>query len=159
MAMRPVFEGVVNDSSWVMVRTHEIEFKWAPGLAVSQKRKNVKALHEGFVQKTGTDPAKLLEVSRLCESELGTKLSAFNLQLDLEMLLAKLEGRKAAGSQLIPLESCYQGAKCMDGQPPFEDILLLPAKAAKKDPRVKEGSVTGFRLGKVNFPLFPKTAF
>lgn len=159
MANRPVFASVLNPKSETKVFRYNLEFEWNKGLARSQKQKNVKALHDAFIKRKGDVASMLLEVSRLSDLDLGVKLSAFNLDLDLEAMLAKLEHRAAVGSRMVKVEVAYQGAKCIDGEDPFVDILDMDSKEAKRDPRLKAGALTGFKLGECSFPLFPKTAF
>ena len=55
------------------------KFEWNGGFAVSQKRKNIKALHESIERSTGE---KSLEISTKSEVNLGSSLSAFVLKLD-----------------------------------------------------------------------------
>lgn len=159
MANRPVFASVLNPNSVAKVFRYDVEFEWNKGLARSQKKKNVKALHDAFIKRKGNVADMLLEVSSLSDLDLGVKLSAFNLDLDLEAMLAKLEHREAVGSRMIKVEVAYQGAKCIDGEGPFLDILDMDSKEAKRDSRLKAGPLTGFKLGECSFSLFPKTAF
>jgi len=44
MAERPVFIPALDESGFVEIRSFSLV--WAAGFAVSQKRKNIKALHE-----------------------------------------------------------------------------------------------------------------
>lgn len=160
MANRPVYASVPSSPSPVW--QFNCEFVWNAGLSKSQRKKNVKALHEAFIKRKGgkSDVAsQLLEVSSLSENTLGINLSAFNLQLDVEALMAKLEGRVAEGSKVITVEMAYQGGKCISGQGPFTDIWEMGSKAAKRDPRLRSGPITGFKLGNTEFPLAPASCF
>lgn len=157
MANRPVYASVTsfNSSVWHF----NCEFVWSAGLSKSQKKKNVKALHEAFIKRKSDVGSMLLEVSNLSENPLGVKLSAFNLQLDVETLIAKLEGRVAEGSKIVSVEVAYQAGKCISGRGPFTDILEKDSKAAKRDPRLKSAPVTGFKIGNTEFPLAPASCF
>lgn len=159
MAIRPVYASVVNSNSLSKVFTYDVDFVWNKGLAKSQRKKNVKAVHEAFIKRKGDVSDMLLEVSSLSESALGVALSAFNLDVDVEAMIAKLEHREAVGSHIVKIEVAYQAAKRINGQEPFEDILDMDSKSAKRDPRLKTGSVTGFKLGGLDFPAVPATAF
>lgn len=157
MANRPVYASVPSSPSPVW--QFNCEFVWNAGLSKSQKKKNVKALHEAFIKRKGDVGSQLLEVSSLSENPLGVKLSAFNLQLDVEVLMAKLEDRAVEGSKIISVEMAYQGGKCISVQGPFTDIWDMDSKAAKRDPRLRSGPITGFKLGNTEFPLAPASCF
>jgi len=142
MAERPVF---IPTETCPFVRERMVAFTWNKGMAPSQKRKNVVALHQAAAAE-GLDP--LLEIATKSESHLGIALSAFNLQISV------------GGSGLIPLECAFQGSKVFEGGGPFEDLFTADAREAKRDPRLKEsGRLVGFRLGRMEFPTSPKTAF
>lgn len=157
MANRPVYASVASSSS--LVWQFDCDFVWNKGLAKSQRKKNVKALHDAFIARTGDVSSMLLEVSGLSDSELGIALSAFNLKLDIEGVMAKLEGRDAEGSKVVTVEVAYQAGKCISGQEPFKDILEMSSKEAKRDSRLRMGPVTGFKLGETVFPVSPRTCF
>lgn len=118
MAKRPVF--VPNLKKPPFFDSKSIEFKWHSGFAPSQKKRNVKALHEAAKKKHGN----LLEVSTKSDSPLGNQLSAFNLHLPLK------NGRE------IPLESAFQGSKIFKDGGPYKDIYSMPPNEAKNDNRV-----------------------
>lgn len=157
MANRPVYASVPSSPS--LVWQFNCEFVWSAGLSKSQKKKNVKALHEAFIKCKGREDSRLLEVSNLSENDLGIKLSAFNMQLDVEALMAKLENRAANGSKIVSVEMAYQGGKCISGQGPFTDIWDKDSKAAKRDSRLKSGLISGFKIGNTEFPLSPASCF
>jgi len=143
MAERPVF--VPRTDGKRLVEEISIAFTWHKGMAPSQKRKNVVALHEAAA-KRGLAP--LLEVSTKSEEKLGQRLSAFNLKVQLNEI----------GS--IPLESAYQGSKVFERGGPFRDLYLAESRDAKRDARLREsGELVGFRFEGADFPIFPKTAF
>lgn len=106
-----------------------VEFKWNPGMAPSQKRKNVAALHEaarthGF--------KNLLEISSKSELEIGRRLSAFNLKID-------IAGRRTS------FENLYQGSKVFSGSGPHPEWLDLEPREARRAARNPElGKLIGF---------------
>lgn len=142
MAIRPIF--IPQKSAHQLVSEVPIEFKWNPGMAPSQKKKNVLALHAAAKSK-GFD--HLLEISSKSEDEIGRRLSAFSLKLELD-------------DAPVFLESAYQGSKAFRHGGPYTDILELPPREAKKDPRLKaSGDLVSFQLFGKKFPLSPKNAF
>lgn len=74
MANRPFF--VPKSTGPVFVAEVSLEFTWVPGMAASQKRKNVVSLHKAAFQR-GYDP--VLEISTKSQLPLGEALSTFNL--------------------------------------------------------------------------------
>lgn len=143
MAKRPVFVPYSHGSR--LVREIMIDFKWNPGFAPVQKKKNIVALHEAAVAK---GLPNLLEVSTKSEDELGRRLSAFNLKIDLD------DGEQAT------IECAFQGSKVFENGGPFTDLYGNTSRKAKKDERLKScGRVIGFRFGEYEFPSEPKTAF
>lgn len=142
MASRPVFIAVGDPDH--LVQEILVSFKWNPGFAPVQKKKNIAAMHEAARAK-GLSP--LLEVSTKSGERLGQRLSAFNL---------KIETPRGA----ISIESAYQGSKVFKKGGPYTDLYDADSRAAKKDPRVKDsGPLTGFNFFGQLWPLVPKTAF
>jgi hypothetical protein len=142
MAKRPVF--LPTEMGAHLVDQVDVEFAWNPGMAPSQKKKNVTALHSA-AGKLGLSP--LLEVSSKSEWEVGQKLSAFYVKLNVD-------------GQITTLESAYQSSKVFEKGGPFTDLLLVESSDAKRDPRLREsGRLKGFRFQGVNYPLSPATAF
>ena len=93
MARRPIF--IPRFDGGQLVGEIYIDFTWHPGMAPSQKKKNVGELHRAAASK-GISP--LLEISTKSNDRVGQQLSAFNLHVrfsDVEM----------------PFESAYQGSK------------------------------------------------
>lgn len=142
MAERPVFVPIENGSR--LVDEIPIAFVWNPGMAPSQKKKNIIALHEA-AKKNGLTP--LLEISSKSEREVGRKLSAFSLEIEIDGLRATIE-------------SAYQGSKVFERGGPYIDLYLLSSRESKSDPRLKEsGKLIGFHFKGCNYPLSPTTAF
>ena len=116
------------------------EFQWNSGLSVSQKKKNVAALHQ-VIRADRKETA--LEISTRSDVDLGVRLSAFNL---------KLEG--------VPLENIFQSSKVFRNGGPYTDLLDVSPKDAKRDERLRSsGELTGFRWQGQDWPLLPRTAF
>jgi hypothetical protein len=142
MASRPIFLPTRNEP--LLAREVRVEFHWHPGMAMSQKRKNVTALHEAAAEK-GFAP--LLEISSASEVELGRRLSAFNLKV-------------FVGDRDIPFESAYQGSKVFLHGGPYFDLYDVDARTAKRDPRLRSsGRIVGFQFLDERFPSNPPTAF
>lgn len=142
MATRPIF--VPQREGRNLVVEVPIEFKWNPGMAPSQKKKNVVALHEA-AQCRGLD--RLLEISSKSEDEVGRRLSAFSLKLPI-------------GDQTISLECAYQGSKVFRNGGPYTDLFDALPKEAKRDPRLRDsGQLIEFEFMGEKYPLSPKSAF
>ena len=143
MAERPIFFPFSEGQR--LVREVSIEFKWNPGFAPIQKKKNIAALHKAGAVK-GFSP--ILEISTKSDSKLGKRLSAFNLGIELD------DGR------MIPLECAFQGSKVFETAGPFKDIYQKTSREAKKDERLRSsGAIKGFIFEGLKFPSEPKTAF
>ena len=144
MASRPVF---VPIGIKPYVSIHHTNLTWNGGFAVSQKQKNVAALHEGFCRKN--PGSKLLEISSASIVPEGVALSAFNLKRYLPEL-----------DRMVSLECIFQGGKVFTGGGPYTDLYAGTSMAAKKDPRLKNsGGLKSFYYNGVQYPLFPRTAF
>ena len=143
MAKRPIFLPVDNPS---LVKKVSVEFKWNPGFAPAQKKKNIVALHESAKNKD-KELAPLLEISTKSEDSLGQRLSAFKLKIETEI-----------GE--ITLEAAYQGSKVFENEGPFTDIYKKSSREAKKDARVKEPcKLIGFDFFGEKWDSVPETAF
>lgn len=142
MATRPVFVPEMGGKS--LVSEIPIDFKWNPGMAPSQKKKNIVALHEAAKQR---GLYQLLEISSKSEEEVGRRLSAFSLKLDV-------------GETNAYLECVYQASKVFREGGPYLDLLFVSPREAKKDPRLRNsGDLIRFELEGKHFPLSPKSAF
>lgn len=121
-----------------------VTFGWHPGMAPSQKKKNVVALHTSAASR-GLSP--LLEVSSKSELEVGKRLSAFHLKL-------------CVNDTDTTVECAFQGSKVFERGGPFQDLYLADNKVAKRDQRLKEsGRLIGFRFRGRDYPLSPATVF
>jgi len=143
MASRPVF--VPRTDGVRLVEEVSVEFKWHPGFAPIQKKKNVAALHAAAkLHKL----ARLLEVSTKSEDALGKHLSAFNL---------KVETREHGS---VPLECVFQASKVFARGGPYLDLMGAPPRDARRDERLRDsGPLVAFSLDSHRWPLEPKTAF
>jgi len=140
MAQRPIY--IANTEKDKFVTTKLIEFKWFPGMAKVQKQKSICSLHENAKIK------KILEISSKSETELGIKLSAFNLMV------------KLPNGQNCSVEQAFQGSKVFVNGGPFVDLYDSSSIKAKKDIRIKNsGDITRFDFFNNIFPLEPKTFF
>lgn len=145
MAVRPVFIPVLEGP--VFVRTEMVEFPWSPGLALSQQQKCVAALHQEATETLGLGP--ILEVSRKSPQALGVALSAFNLLFD----------HPETGDK-VSVECAFQAAKVFLRGGPYRDLLGVPPREAKRDPRLRDsGPLTAFRFAGQDWPIEPQTAF
>jgi hypothetical protein len=142
MAERPVFVPSMTGSQ--LVHEIAIRFSWHPGLAPSQKKKNVLGLHQAALAR-GLSP--LLEISSKSELEVGQKLSAFHLKIEVE-------------GEPTTVECAFQGSKVFESGGPFSDLFRKTSKEAKRDPRIRDsGRLIGFRLEGKNYPISPTTVF
>jgi len=143
MATRPIF--IPRDDGHRLVQETSVEFRWNPGFAPVQKKKNIVALHEA-ARNRGLN--RLLEVSTKSEDKLGVRLSAFNLKIDVPNV------------GLVPLECVYQGSKFFSSGGPFTDLYHSDPREAKRDARLREsGALKGFKFRDISWELEPKTAF
>lgn len=113
MAKRPAF--FVHQGKVV---SQIYSFEWYSGFAVSQKQKSIKSLHDAIIK--ADENAKPLEVSTKSTETPGTKLSAFNLQLNNHAL-----------------ENIFQSAKVFENGGPYLDLLNMSPKEAKRNERLR----------------------
>lgn len=143
MANRPIFVPRVDV---VGVDEEDVEFKWHPGMAPSQKKKSIAELHQAA---TLLGYERVLEISSKSEDTLGIELSAFNLTITTKKYQKKLT-----------VETAFQGSKVFERGGPYTDLYGLDSRAAKKDIRLKEsGDMTRFEFFGKEFPLVPRTYF
>lgn len=145
MAKRPVF--VPCESGPTYVRTYEVEFEWFPGMALKQAQRSVASLHAAA--RTRLPASHILEISTKSESDLGVRLSAFNLTIT-----------TVKHERTFSVESAYQASKVFQHGGPFVDLLETRSVDAKRDPRLKEsGSLIKFHFFGKDWGLEPRTAF
>ncbi len=144
MAFRPVF---VMTEKAPYVNVIMSEFSWNGGFAVTQKQKNIVALHKSFLSRFPKHNP--LEISSKSLQEIGVKLSAFNLRKNVP-----------SKNKSIPVECIFQGGKVFSGGGPFIDMYDMLPREAKRDERLKSsGLLRNFYFEGEKFPLTPKTAF
>lgn len=144
MANRPVFAAAKKRAGADIFMT---DFQWNKGLAVSQKQKNIVALHDAFCARF--PEKKVLEISSKSLQPLGVKLSAFNLQKFVPEL-----------GKSVPVECVFQGGKVFAAGGPYMDLYTASPRDAKRDSRLhSSGMLRSFRFDGETFPLDPSTAF
>jgi hypothetical protein len=142
MAERPIF--VPKPEARELVKEVFLRLIWNPGFAISQKEKNIEALHKAAI---AAGYKRVLEVSTKSLNKRGRHLSAFYLKVK-------------TGKGEIPLECAFQGSKVFEGGGPYRDMFALEPKKAKRDPRLREsGALIAFEFEGIRWPLEPKTAF
>lgn len=143
MALRPIFLATFNQK---LVSKEFVEFNWFPGFSTSQKQKSIDSLHEEI--KKIYSENNILEISTKSKNELGNSLSAFNLLI------------KTKNNITFSVESAFQASKVFENGGPYNDILTMPSKEAKKDNRLRNsGNVIGFKYFDREFPAEPRTFF
>lgn len=144
MATRPVFMPI---SKPPYLTAWDAEFVYNGGFAVSQKQKNITAIHNAFHARF--PDKKVLEISSKSMQEGGTELSAFHLRKYVPSL-----------GKSIPLENVFQAGKVFKNGGPYTDLLHVSPKEAKQDERLRtSGPLIAFRFESQGFPLQPQTAF
>lgn len=142
MAKRPVF--LPDYDGQRLVEERIITFEWAPGFSLTQKKRNINSLHSE-AKRSGIKT--ILEISSKSDDEIGKRLSAFSLKLE-------IDGTK------YPLECVYQGSKVFENCGPFSELFELQPGEAKRFIRSKDfGRLKYFELEGIKYPLSPKNAF
>lgn len=144
MASRPFF--IPNRDSEPGVSEKSIDFKWYPGMAVSQKKKSIASLHQEIKARGFNN---ILEISSKSEDELGVALSAFNLTFTTKRY-----------AKQFTVESAFQGSKVFSNGGPFRDLFSLSPLEAKRDIRLREsGNLIRFEFFGESFSNIPRTFF
>ena len=138
MAMRPIFlplAGRRSHDSTIgrgpLYETVPINISWHGGFAVSQKQKNIVALHDK-AKTMGISP--VLEISTKSMQEVGRRLSAFNLKIDVDGIMK-------------PLESVYQSSKVFSQSGQHENLMDLDPFQAKRSVRdLASGEIIAFKF-------------
>lgn len=124
-----------------------VEFRWYPGMAISQKQLSINSLHDAASRSLAI--SRILEISTKSPVAFGVELSAFSLSLALPE-----RGRAYF------LESIYQSSKVFEGGGPYSDIRGMQPIDAKRDERLgNSGRLLAFRSAGIEWGLEPKTAF
>lgn len=117
-----------------------IEFKWEPGLSISQKRRSCNNLMCKLNYVGNFSP---LDISSASTEKLGVALSAFNLMW---------RGK--------PLECWYQGSKIYSIAGAMHKLYNATSMEAKQSMKASNlGKLIGFNLEGVEYPTEPRTAF
>ena len=145
MVTRPFFVPRF-DKVGVDVKT-SAPFAWNPGFAVSQKKKNVHALHDA-IRFDVCPQSRPLEVSSKSDDEVGVSLSAFNLTLT-------MDGRACT------VESVFQASKVFEGGVgPFHELYAAPSGEVHAKVKALRGTpLVAFDENGVVWPLNPTRAF
>lgn len=153
MADRPVF---IKTNRTPYVATQIIEFKWFMGMSKSQARKRVVSLHDA-AQFQGLK--NVLEISTASNSDLGIRLSAFNLPVTINF------GSAAEPNiQTHSVETIYQSSKVGSHEDkkvgPHPEWLGLEGKAVKaKIKETKMDSINLYQYGQNAWPANPSESF
>lgn len=144
MAQRPVF---IPSGKPPFTAIFQGEFIWNGGFAVSQKQKNIAALHQAFQRKY--PGRQVLEISSKSTEPVGVALSAFNLKKFIPSLGIE-----------VPLECAYQGGKIFAAGGPYTDLYTVRPKDAKRDERLRtSGALKSYFFEGQALPTRPMTAF
>ena len=144
MATRPVY---MPDVKAPFLKSYMPEFVWNGGFAVSQKQKNIVALHEAFQRRF--PESRVLEISSKSLQGLGVKLSAFNLKKFVPELGVS-----------VPVECVFQGGKVFNAGGPYTDLYEVSPRDAKRDSRLKSsGMLKSFFFDGKMMPITPQTVF
>lgn len=144
MAQRPVF---VPFKRRPFADACPVEFPWSSGTSVTQKQKNVAALHRAYSARF--PQRQVLEISSKSLQPLGVQLSAFNLKMTVPGL-----------DRPVPVECVYQGGKRFAVGGPYTDLYAASPRDAKRDSRLSSsGMLRGFSFDGTSFPLQPASAF
>ena len=137
MAEKVVFHSLNNGT----ISEERFLYTFYPGFASVQKQKNIESLRESIALRYPS--ANVLEVSSKSETELGKRLSAFNLMLD-----------------GCCVESVFQSSKVFANGEQYDFLLGKSGREVKK--YMKEhasGPLKCFKYQGIEYPLFPKSAF
>ncbi|WP_065273745.1 DarT1-associated NADAR antitoxin family protein [Phaeobacter gallaeciensis] len=142
MAVRPIF--IPRAERGPLVEELPVSINWHGGFSVSQKQKNIAELHSK-ARELGIYP--VLEISTKSPLEVGKRLSAFNLKIEV-------------GGAMKSLESVYQSSKVFEHSGQHEILMDLdPFKAKKEIRRLGQGRIICFRFLGQEFPTEPVNAF
>lgn len=142
MAVRPVF--VPKPDRGPLVEIVNFDIVWHGGFALSQKQKNVSELHRA-AERAGIGP--VLEISTKSPLEVGRRLSAFSLKLEVT-------------GEFKSLESVYQSSKVFSVSGQHLELMDMdPYQAKKEVRRLGLGEIVAFEFEGKKYPTEPKNAF
>ncbi|WP_460104149.1 DarT1-associated NADAR antitoxin family protein [Pseudomonas sp. S2_D10] len=146
MAERPIF--IPTPAAETLAETRLVDFKWFPGMSVSQKQKSIESLHQA-ARNSIPQVDKILEVSSKSKDDLGIALSAFNLEFT-----------TLKHNLTMSVECAFQGSKVFELGGPYKDIFGRTSREAKKDERLQQsGRLIKFSFFNMDWDLEPRTAF
>lgn len=116
MAVRN-FWTIKNDK----IQKGEIEFQWEPGMALSQRKKSGANMCMQIEYHAGL---RTLDISRASQSDLGVKLSAFNLMYTGEVL--------GDAYKMKTVECIYQGSKVFKNKGSMKYLYNVTSMEAKQ---------------------------
>lgn len=153
MATRPVFIATENTP---YVATQVIEFPWIKGMVKVQLRKRVISLH-GVGAAVGL--RNIMEISTASNSDLGIRLSAFNLPVRINF-----GTEDHPDFQTHSVETIYQSSKVGQSKTakvgPHPDWLKLEGKEVKaKIKEVKLDQINLYQYGQNVWPAEPQESF
>lgn len=144
MAHRPV---IYVSADRPFYREADVEFKFNAGFSAAQKRRNIAAVHEGFLAVHPDMP--VLEISSKSMQPEGLPLSAFFLKKYVPSIGAS-----------VPVECVFQSSKAFENGGPYTDLLFVPPIKAKRDERLRtSGALRAFIFEDREYPLLPRTSF
>lgn len=145
MATRPVFVPDTDTDRQQLVHEHEVDFQWAPGQSVEQKKVNISKLHAAAKHRN-LDP--LLEVSLESPVALGVRVASSNLAVNDDKAF------------LVPLPAAYHGSKVFTEGGPYADLYVKSEQEIAADSRlVDSGKLAGFRFSGLEWGVKSGTMF
>ena len=142
MASRPIFHTLPYYPFYEEI---DVDFVYYSGFSKIQKQKSLNSLQSNYIFKFKN--RKIIDISTKSTSDLGVKLSAFNLKVKYK-------------NNYFFVECLFQGSKTFKNGGPYRDLLSKNPKDAKRDKRLKEsGELIHFNYFDMIFPLEPKDYF
>lgn len=142
MAHRPIF--IPGDHKGPLFRELSVQFRWHSGMAPVQKKRSVTELHQ---EAKMLGCKNVLEVSTKSELEIGRRLSAFVLDVELSGITSKIE-------------CVYQGSKVFQKAGPFNNLVECRPIDAKRYFKDKDfGLITHFEFFGQTYENLPFHAF
>lgn len=142
MAHRPIF--IAGGITGALYEEISVQFQWHSGFSPSQKQKSMRELH-AEAKKVGLK--NILEVSTKSERELGRRLSAFRLDVELSGVTSKIE-------------CVYQSSKVFEKGGPFSELTFVKPIESKRFFRDKKlGLITHFSFRGIQYENLPFHAF
>ena len=139
MASRPIFHTLPYYPFYEEI---DVDFVYYSGFSKIQKQKSLNSLQSNYIFKFKN--RKIIDISTKSTSDLGVKLSAFNLKVKYK-------------NNYFFVECLFQGSKTFKNGGPYRDLLSKNPKDAKRDKRLKEsGELIHFNYFDMIFPLEPK---